>query len=83
MSNLAYPGASDYLALDAGSYDLKVCATADTTVCPIDPPAVEVAAGQTYSVFAIGSLEGGSLTALVAVDTAAMAASSTAPSSAP
>jgi hypothetical protein len=80
---LAYPGASEYLPLEAGSYDLKVCASADTTVCPIDPPAVEVAAGQTYSVFAIGSLEGGSLTPLVAVDTAAMAASSTAPSSAP
>ncbi len=83
VSNLAYPDASDYLPLDAGSYDLKVCATADTTVCPIDPAPVEVAAGQTYSVFAIGSLEGGSITALVAVDTAAMAASSIAPSSAP
>ena len=83
VENLAYPNATDYLSLDPGSYDLKVCATADTTACPIDPPAVEVAAGQTYSVFAIGSLEGGSLTALVAVDTAAMAASSNAPSSAP
>ncbi len=57
VSNLAYPDATAYLALDAGSYDLKVCATADTSVCPLDPGALNLEAGQAYSVFAIGSLD--------------------------
>jgi hypothetical protein len=68
VSALAYPTATDYLALDAGSYDLKVCAAGDPTVCPLDPAALDLAAGQAYSVFAIGSLEGGSLTAVVGLD---------------
>ena len=46
VSNLAYPDATDYLDLPAGSYDLKVCANADTTVCPLDPAALELEAGQ-------------------------------------
>jgi hypothetical protein len=75
VSNLAYPSATDYLALPAGSYDLKVCANADTTVCPIDPPALDLAAGTVSSVFAIGSLEGGTISAIVAADAAAPAAS--------
>ena len=54
---LAFPDATGYLALDAGSYDLKVCADADNTVCPIDPAALDLAAGTTYSVFAVGSLD--------------------------
>ena len=54
---LAFPNATDYLALDAGSYDLKVCADADNSVCPLDPGALDLAAGTTYSVFAIGSLD--------------------------
>lgn len=57
VSDLAYPDATDYLALPAGSYDLKVCATADTSVCPLDPGALDLAAGTAYSVFAVGSLE--------------------------
>ena len=75
MSALAYPNATEYLALPPGSYDLKVCATADTTVCPIDPPALDLAAGTVSSVFAIGSLEGGTITAIVASDAAAPASS--------
>lgn len=82
-AGLTYPNATEYLPLDPGSYDLKVCATADTTVCPIDPPAVDVAAGQVYSVFAIGSLEGGTITGLVAVDTAEAPMPSAAASMAP
>jgi hypothetical protein len=80
---LTYPNATEYLALDPGSYDLKVCATEDTTVCPIDPPAVDVAAGQVYSVFALGSLAGGTITAVVAVDTADAPVPSAAASMAP
>jgi Domain of unknown function (DUF4397) len=57
VSDLAYPNATDYLALAAGSYDLKVCAAADNSVCPLDPGALDLAAGTAYSVFAIGSLE--------------------------
>ena len=56
VDNLAYPKATGYLALAAGSYDLKVCADADNTVCPLDPGALDLAAGTAYSVFAVGSL---------------------------
>lgn len=79
-AGLTYPNATEYLPLDPGSYDLKVCASEDHTVCPIDPGAVDVAAGQVYSVFAIGSLAGGTITAVVAVDTAETAAPSPAAS---
>jgi len=57
VDNLAYPKATGYLALAAGSYDLKVCADADNTVCPLDPGALDLAAGTAYSVFAVGSLD--------------------------
>lgn len=56
VDNLSYPDATDYLALDAGDYDLKVCADADNSVCPLDPGTLTLEAGQAYSVFAVGSL---------------------------
>jgi len=56
VSDLAYPDATGYLDLPAASYDLKVCATADNTVCPLDPGALDLVAGTSYSVFAVGSL---------------------------
>ena len=65
---LAYPDATQYLALDPGAYDLKVCADADNSVCPLDPGTLELEGGVAYSVFAIGSLEGETLTAVVAAD---------------
>ena len=67
---LSYPDATDYLTLDPGAYDLKVCADADNTVCPLDPGSLDLAAGTAYSVFAIGSLgaEPSTLTAVVAMD---------------
>ena len=77
VANLAYPDATDYLSLDAGSYDLKVCANADNTVCPLDPGALDLAAGTAYSVFAIGSLAGETLTAAVGVDGVAAPATDT------
>jgi hypothetical protein len=79
---LAYPNATDYLSLPGGSYDLKVCADADNSVCPLDPGALAISNGTAYSVFAIGSLQGGSLTAVVAVDATAPAPTA-APTSAP
>jgi hypothetical protein len=55
VENLAYKASTDYLPLAAGSYDLIVCATGSTTVCPLDLPALPLEAGTAYSVFAIGS----------------------------
>ncbi|MEO8463041.1 MAG: DUF4397 domain-containing protein [Chloroflexota bacterium] len=79
VENLAYPNATGYLTLDAGSYDLKVCANADNTVCPLDPGALDLAAGTSYSVFAIGSLTAtpATLTAVVGVDAVAAPATDT------
>lgn len=77
VDDVAYPNATGYLTLDAGSYDLKVCADADNTVCPLDPGALDLAAGRSYSVFAIGSLAGETLTAAVGVDGVAAPATDT------
>jgi hypothetical protein len=66
VEGLAYPDDTPYLALPAGSYDLIVCAAADNAVCPLDPGALDLAAGTAYSVFAIGELA--DLSAVVAVD---------------
>jgi Domain of unknown function (DUF4397) len=68
VNAITYPNATEYLTLDPGAYDLKVCADADNSVCPIDPDSLDLAAGTSYSVFAIGSLEGETITAAVAVD---------------
>jgi len=77
VENLSYPNKTDYLTLAPGSYDLKVCATADNEVCPLDPGPLALDAGTSYSVFAIGSLEGESLTAAVGVDGIAAPATDT------
>ncbi len=58
LDGLAYPNASGYLTLPAASYDVKVCANADHSVCPIGPATLNVSANHTYSIFAIGSLAG-------------------------
>ena len=72
VENLAYPDPTGYLKLAPGSYDLKVCANADNTVCPLDPGALDLDGGVAYTVYAIGALtppEGAAaLTAVVAVD---------------
>jgi hypothetical protein len=83
VSGLAYPDATDYLALDPGSYDLKVCAAADHSVCPIDPAPLDLVGGQVASVFAIGSLAGGTITAIVSDDAMAGAIPSGAPAASP
>ncbi len=77
VENLSYPDATGYLDLKPGSYDLKVCAAADNTVCPLDPGALALAGGSAYSVFAVGSLTADSLTAVVAVDGVAAPATDT------
>ncbi len=56
VSNLAYPNASDYLPVDAGSYDLKVTAAGATdAVLALDD--VRLQAGTIYDFFAIGLLD--------------------------
>ena len=81
VDGLAYPDATEYLTLDPGTYDLKVCADADNTVCPLDPDSLDLAGGTAYSVFAIGSLEGQTLTAVVSVDAVAAPDTATSPTS--
>jgi hypothetical protein len=83
VENLAYPKATGYLKFAPGSYDLKVCAAADNTVCPLDPGALALKGGVAYSVFAIGALQPGEgaqgLTAVVGVDAMAAPATDTEP----
>ena len=67
VTNLAYPDATDYLDIAAGTYDLEVCATG-TDTCPLDLDPVSVENGTSYTAFAVGSLTGETLTAVVAVD---------------
>lgn len=87
VENLAYPDATGYLKLAPGNYDLKVCLNSDNTACPaaVDLPALDLQGGVAYSVFAIGSLNGGDgiepLTYAVGVDGMAAPATDTAPTS--
>lgn len=55
ISNLAFPDASAYLPVDAGTYNLEVTpAGATSVVLPINGVALE--AGKIYDVFAVGQL---------------------------
>lgn len=78
VKNLAYPDATDYLALPGGTYDLEVRLAGETTVA-LALPNVKVQDGRAYSVFAVGSaaspaVGGNALQAVVAVDATAPAA---------
>ncbi len=87
VKNLAYPDATDYLAVPAGAYDLEVRPTGTTTVAlQLDPITVE--AGKAYTVFAIGSgaespVGGNAIRVLAAVDATAAAEPTPAPSAQP
>ncbi len=75
ISALEYPKATDYLALDGGTYDLEVRLAGTTTVA-LDLPGVAIENGKAYSVFAIGSaaspaVGGNALKVAVAVDATA------------
>jgi hypothetical protein len=75
VKNLAYPNATDYVALPAGSYDLEVRLAGTTTVA-LPLPGVAVEACTAYSVFAIGSaaspaIGDNALQVVVAVDATA------------
>jgi hypothetical protein len=67
VENLAYPGAAGYLDLPEGEYDLEIRPTGTTDVAfDIDP--LGLAGGNSYTVFAIGSLADGSFRVLPALD---------------
>ena len=82
VKGLAYPNATDYLALPGGTYDLEVRLAGDTTVA-LPLADVTIQDGRAYSVFAVGSaaspaVGGNALQAVVAVD-ATVSAAGTAP----
>jgi hypothetical protein len=76
VTALAYPDATGYLDIPAGTYDLEVCAAGSDT-CPLDLDPVAAEGGTSYSAFAVGSLTGGSLAAVLAVDAVAAPSSDT------
>ena len=55
ISNLAFPKASNYLPVDAGSYDLQVTPAGGTAVV-LDLKGTRLEAGKIYDVFAVGEL---------------------------
>ena len=73
ISGLAFPNASDYLEVPAGTYDLEV-RPAGTTDVALALPGVQVEAGMVYDIFAIGQVGDGTLTVLVVPSMAAMPA---------
>lgn len=68
VPNLAFPAASPYLEVPAGSYDLEV-RPAGTMDVALPLPGVQLEAGIVYSVYAIGQLADNTLTVLVVTST--------------
>jgi hypothetical protein len=69
LSNLSFGSITDYVAVPAGTYSIKVCATADNTVCPIGPVDLTFAANKKYTIAASNLLA--SIKASVFTDSAA------------
>ena len=67
LTNVPYGTVSGYLPLPAGTQQVTVYATGDTSAPVIDTP-VELAAGGTYTVAAVGLVSDASLTAQVYED---------------
>ena len=67
LTDVAYTTISDYLPLPAGTQQVTVYATGDTSTPVIDTP-VEVAAGGAYTIAAVGLVADDSLTAQVYED---------------
>lgn len=53
---LALGDVSDWLYGPAGSLDVRICADADNTVCPLDPGALTLEQDVAYDVFVIGEM---------------------------
>jgi hypothetical protein len=82
ISNLAFPNASEYLPVDAGSYNLEVTpAGQSTVVLPIN--GVQLEAGKIYDVFAVGELANIRVEPVVTTPPAAPAAQSGGSNNAP
>ena len=56
LSGLSFGEISGYVEVPAGTYAVKVCATADATICPIEVPALPLAAATRYTVAASDAL---------------------------
>jgi LPXTG-motif cell wall-anchored protein len=84
IPNLAFPNASDYLPVDAGSYDLVVT-PADSNTVALDLGSPTLQAGRIYDVFAVGLSANNSLRAEITTPPAqgAAAPASQAPSQLP
>ncbi len=81
FSNLAFPNASQYLPVDAGTYDLEITpAGAKNVVLPVN--GVKLEAGKIYDVFAVGQLANLRVEPVVTTPMAA-AAPATAPTTLP
>lgn len=65
--NIAFRESSNYVGLDAGTYDLDVRVNGTRTVA-LSLEAITLAPGTNYTVFAVGLLADGSLDALITVD---------------
>jgi hypothetical protein len=52
LSGVEFGNITDYVKVAAGTYAIKVCATADNTVCPIGPVDLTFEAGKKYTVAA-------------------------------
>jgi len=69
IEGLAYPDATAYVDLAAGSYDLEIRPAGSTDVA-FDLDELTLDAGTSYSAFAVGGLGDGSFTVVPAVDAA-------------
>ncbi len=81
VSNLAFPSASKYIPVDAGSYDVQVVPTGASTPVVINAKGLKLEAGKIYDVFATGALA--SIKSEIAVTTPASAMAPAAPAPAP
>jgi hypothetical protein len=67
FGDVPFRAASQYGAVDAGTYDLEVRVAGTSTVA-LPLPGVDLSGGTNYTVFAVGLLADGSLDALPVVD---------------
>lgn len=81
IPGLAFPNASDYLPVDAGSYDLQVTPAGGSAVV-LDLKGTKLDAGKIYDVFAVGELANIRVEVTVTTPAAAAAAPTTLPNTA-
>ncbi len=67
FSDIEFKEYTDYEKLEDGTYDLEVRVAGTDTVA-LELPSIELEAGKAYTVFAIGSLEEGTLSAFLVFD---------------